>query len=202
MVGSLLSTWIHYQVLSIPLSPFITFQTEKDELQVDSGKAQEEFAVILERNIFNAQKTQIELPTSLPEEEFVAQINTDGEAVEHTRLNIALAGTMIYGERDSFAFISKKDSLNKYVIYGIGECFHAKTILRDEKCVKESVKILKIRDRWVLILYQEKKSLCGWSALLIPEKQRNLLLYQINPRTKLFHHRKQQLLLFQQRDMF
>ncbi len=157
MVGSLLSTWIHYQVLSIPLSPLITFQTEKDELLVDSGKAQEEFAVILERNIFNAQKTQIELPTSLPEEEFVAQINTDGEAVEHTLLNIALAGTMIYGERDSFAFISKKDSLNKYVIYGIGECFHAKTILRDEKCVKESVKILKIRDRWVLILYQEKK---------------------------------------------
>lgn len=157
MVGSLLSTWIHYQVLSIPLSPFITFQTEKDELLVDSGKAQEEFTVILERNIFNAQKTQIELPTSLPEEEFVAQINTDGEVVEHTRLNIALAGTMIYGERDSFAFISKKDSLNKYVIYGIGECFHAKTILRDEKCVKESVKILKIRDRWVLILYQEKK---------------------------------------------
>jgi len=157
MVGSLLSTWIHYQVLSIPLSPLITFQTEKDELLVDSGKAQKEFAVILERNIFNAQKTQIELPTSLPEEEFVAQINTDGEAVEHTLLNIALAGTMIYGERDSFAFISKKDSLNKYVIYGIGECFHAKTILRDEKCVKESVKILKIRDRWVLILYQEKK---------------------------------------------
>ena len=156
-MGSLLSTWIHHQVLSIPLSPLRTFQTEKDKLLVDSGKAQKEFAVILERNIFNAQKTEIELATSLPEEEFDNENTADGEAVEHTRLAIALAGTMIYGERNSFAFISKKDSINKYVIYGIGECFHAKTIQRDEECAKGSVKVLKIKDRWVLILYQGTK---------------------------------------------
>ena len=154
MAGSLLSTWLHHQVLSIPVSPPRTFQIETDKLPVDSGKAQKEFAVILERNIFNAQKTEIELPPTLPEKEIIIQETSDGEIVEHTRLAIVLAGTMIYGKRNSFAFISHKDSLNKYLIYGIGECFHAKTIQRDEDCAEESVKVLKIKDRWVLILYQ------------------------------------------------
>ena len=111
----------------------------------------------MERNIFNAQKTEIELPPLLPEPEIIAPETTDGEAVEHTRLAIALAGTMIYGGKSSFAFISKKDSLHKYVIYGIGECFDAKTILREKECGSESVKVLDIRDRWVLILYKETK---------------------------------------------
>jgi type II secretion system protein C len=157
MAGSLLSTWLHHQVLSIPVLSPRTFQIETAKLPVDSGKAQKEFAVILERNIFNAQKTEIELPPTLPEEEIIIEETTDGETVEHTRLAIALAGTMIYGEQNSFAFISKKDSLNKYLIYGIGECFHAKTIKRDEECAEESVKVLKIKDRWVLILYQGEK---------------------------------------------
>ena len=147
MAGSLLSTWLHHQVLSIPVLSPRTFQIETAKLPVDSGKAQKEFAVILERNIFNAQKTEIELPPTLPEEEIIIEETTDGETVEHTRLAIALAGTMIYGEQNSFAFISKKDSLNKYLIYGIGECFHAKTIKRDEECAEESVKVLKIKDR-------------------------------------------------------
>jgi membrane-associated protease RseP (regulator of RpoE activity) len=64
---------------------------------------------------------------------------------------------MIYGAKSSFAFISKKDSLNKYVIYGIGECFDAKTILREKECGSESVKLLDIKDRWILILYKETK---------------------------------------------
>ena len=157
LAGSLLSTWLHHQVLSIPASTPRTFQIETDKLPVDSGKPQKEFAAILERNIFNAEKTEIELAPSLPEEEIITQETADGETVEHTRLSIALSGTMIYGEQNSFAFISKKDSLNKYVIYGIGECFHAKTIERDEECAEESVKVLKIKDRWVLILYQETK---------------------------------------------
>ncbi|MEC8940772.1 MAG: hypothetical protein VYC92_07605, partial [SAR324 cluster bacterium] len=78
MAGSLLSTWLHHQVLSIPVSPPRTFQIETEKLTIDSGKAQKEFAVILERNIFNAQKTEIELATSLPEEEFDNENTTDG----------------------------------------------------------------------------------------------------------------------------
>ena len=157
MAGSLLSTWLHHQVLSIPVLPSRTFQFETDKLPLDSGKTQKEFALILERNIFNAQKNEIKLTPSFPEEENLTQENVDGEIVKHTGLAIALAGTMIYGERNSFAFISKKDSLNKYVIFGIGECFDGKTIQRDEECAEESVKVLKIKDRWVLILYQGTK---------------------------------------------
>ncbi len=64
---------------------------------------------------------------------------------------------MIYGAKNSFAFISKKDSLHKYVIYGIGECFNAETVRRDKDCSPDSVKVMGIKDRWVLIRYQGKK---------------------------------------------
>jgi type II secretion system protein C len=179
LAGSLLSTWLHHQVLSIPASTPRTFQIETYKLPVDSGKPQKEFAAILERNIFNAEKTEIELAPSLPDE-IITQEAADGETVEHTLLSIALAGTMIYGEQNSFAFISKKDSLNKYVIYGIGDCFHAKTIERDEECAEESVKVLKIKDRWVLILYQGTKQALwmisavtsGKAAVFVPQPKK------------------------------
>ena len=157
MGGSLLSTWLQKEVLSISVSSPESYQIQTEELPRDSGKSINFFEVILERNIFNAQKTEIELPPLLPEPEIIALETSDEEAVEHTRLAIALAGTMIYGAKSSFAFISKKESLHKYVIYGIGECFNAKTILREKECNSESVKVLDIKDRWVLILYKETK---------------------------------------------
>ncbi|MDP7606406.1 MAG: PDZ domain-containing protein [SAR324 cluster bacterium] len=157
MGGSLLSTWLQKEVLSISVSLPESYQIQTEKLPTDSGKSIKSFEVILERNIFNAQKIEIELPPLLPEPEIIVPETTDEEAVEHTRLAIALAGTMIYGAKSSFAFISKKDSLHKYVIYGIGECFDAKTILREKECGSESVKLLDIKDRWVLILYKETK---------------------------------------------
>ena len=157
MGGSLLSTWLQKEVLSISVSPPESYQIRTEKLPIDSGKSIKSFEVILERNIFNAQKTEIELPPLLPEPEIIAPETTDEEAVEHTQLALALAGTMIYGAKSSFAFISKKDSLHKYVIYGIGECFDAKTILREKECGSESVKVLDIKDRWVLILHKETK---------------------------------------------
>ena len=157
MGGSLLSTWLQKEVLSISVSSPESYQIQTEELPRDSGKSINFFEVILERNIFNAQKTEIGLPPLLPEPEIIALETSDEEAVEHTRLAIALAGTMIYGAKSSFAFISKKESLQKYVIYGIGECFNAKTILREKECNSESVKVLDIKDRWVLILHKETK---------------------------------------------
>jgi len=157
MGGSLLSTWLQKEVLSISVSLPESYHIQTEKLPTDSGKSIKSFEVILERNIFKAQKTEIELPPLLPEPEIIVPETTDEEAVEHTRLAIALAGTMIYGAKSSFAFISKKDSLHKYVIYGIGECFDAKTILREKECGSESVKLLDIKDRWVLILYKETK---------------------------------------------
>ena len=157
MGGSLLSTWLQKEVFSISVSSPESYQIQTEKLPRDSGKSINFFEVILERNIFNAQKTEIGLPPLLPEPEIITLETSDEEAVEHTRLAIALAGTMIYGAKSSFAFISKKESLNKYVIYGIGECFNAKTILREKECNSESVKVLDIKDRWVLILHKETK---------------------------------------------
>jgi len=78
---------------------------------------------------------------------------------------------MIYGAKNSFAFISKKDSLHKYVIYGIGECFNAETVQRDKDCMPDSVKVMGIKDRWVLIRYQGKKqALWMVSAVTVGEK--------------------------------
>jgi len=154
--GALLSTWLKQQILSTQVSPSGTYKNGIEKLPADPGKSQKTFEVILERNIFDAQKTEIELPPPLPEPETVTSETVFEETVERTKLAIALAGTMIYGAKNSFAFISKKDSLHKYVIYGIGDCFNAETVRRDKDCSTDSVKVLGIKDRWVLIQYQGK----------------------------------------------
>ena len=184
MGGSILSTWLQKEVLSISVSPPESYQIQTDKLPIDSGKSIKSFEVILERNIFNAQKTEIELPPILPEPEIIAPETTDEEAVEHTRLAIALAGTMIYGAKSSFAFISKKDSLHKYVIYGIGECFDAKTILREKECGSESVKVLDIKDRWVLMLHRETKQALWMVSPNAVEEEVSAAVQQKNVQTK------------------
>ena len=184
MGGSLLSTWLQKEVLSISVSPPGSYQIQTEKLPIDSGKSIKYFEVILERNIFNAQKTEIELPPLLPEPEIIVPETTDEEAVEHTRLAIALAGTMIYGAKSSFAFISKKDSLHKYVIYGIGECFDAKTILREKECDSESVKVLDIKDRWVLILHKETKQALRMVSPVSEEVSAAVQPKNVQPKTK------------------
>ncbi|MDG1860350.1 MAG: hypothetical protein P8J49_01965, partial [SAR324 cluster bacterium] len=62
MGGSLLSTWLQKEVLSISVSLPESYQIQTEKLPIDSGKSIKSFEVILERNIFNAQKTEIELP--------------------------------------------------------------------------------------------------------------------------------------------
>ena len=185
MGGSLLSTWLQKEVLSISVSLPESYQIQTEKLPIDSGKSIKSFEVILERNIFNAQKIEIEIPPLLTEPEIIVPETTDEEAVEHTRLAIALAGTMIYGAKSSFAFISKKDSLHKYVIYGIGECFDAKTILREKECGSESVKLLDIKDRWVLILYKEtKQALWMVSPVDVEEVSAAVQPKNVQPKTK------------------
>ena len=185
MGGSLLSTWLQNEVLSISVSPPESHEIQVEKLPIDSGKSIKSFELILERNIFNDKKTEIELPPLLPEPEIIAPETTDEEGVEHTRLAIALAGTMIYGAKSSFAFISKKDSLHKYVIYGIGECFDAKTILREKECGAESVKVLDIKDRWVLILHKEtKQALWMVSPIDVEEVSATVQPKNVKPKTK------------------
>jgi len=173
MLGALLSSWINNQMMSLPYLPSRSSEFEKQTILKDIGEPKQSFQEILERNIFNAQKTEIDTPVSVQEDDIILSKNIEGEdiknsftedletkheeEIENTQLAIALAGTMIYSKKNSFAFISKKESLNKYVIFGIDECFHAKTIQREKNCLSDSVKVLQIKDRWVLILYQGKK---------------------------------------------
>ena len=156
--GSLLSTWMHYEVVSFSESipRRSTIITEK--LPFDPGKSEDSFNIILERNVFNAQKNEVELPDE-PQPELVLR-NTENlgeEMVEQTSLALALTGTMIYGPKTSFAFISKKNNLQNYVIFGIGDCFHANSSNHDVECTEGSVKVLEIKDRWVLLLHNGKK---------------------------------------------
>ena len=155
VVGSLLSTWLDHQVLSFSDSTPGRFKIVAYKLPTDPGKSEDYFSVILERNIFNAQKKEIELPDE-PQPVLVPN-TTETEVkgmVEQSSLALVLTGTMIYGTKTSFAFISKNDNLQNYVIFGIGDCFKLNTIRHDDKCSEGSVKVLEIKDRWVLLLYK------------------------------------------------
>ena len=153
-----MSTWLHHEVLSLSDSTPGRSTIATENLPIDSGKDEDYFSVILERNVFNAQKTEVELPDEPPPELVLKTTEIEDEGmVEQTNLALALTGTMIYGPKTSFAFISKKDNLQNYVIFGIGDCFNANTIQHDDECTEVSVKVLEIKDRWVLLLHNGKK---------------------------------------------
>ena len=156
--GSLLSTWMHYEGESFSETMPRKSAIIADKLPFDPGKSEDYFKIVLERNVFNAQKKEVELPDE-PQPELVLRTteNVEEEMVEQTSLALALTGTMIYGPKTSFAFISKKNNLQNYVIFGIGDCFHANTSHHDVECAKDSVKVLEIKDRWVLLLHNGKK---------------------------------------------
>tara|TARA_B100001996_G_scaffold130314_1_gene99047 strand:+ start:163 stop:1197 length:1035 start_codon:yes stop_codon:yes gene_type:complete len=156
--GSLLSTWLHHEVLSLTESTSGRFTIRTDKLPFDPGKPEDSFSVILERNVFNAKKNEVELSDETLPDLVPKTTETEGEVmVEQTSLALALTGTMIYGPKTSFAFISKKNNLQNYVIFGIGDCFNANTNQHDYECTQDSVKVLEIRDRWVLLLHNGKK---------------------------------------------
>ena len=122
--GSILSTWLHHEVLSLSDSKLGKYTIATESLPIDAGKAEDFFSIILERNVFNAQKNEVELPDEPPPDLVLKSTETEVEGmVEQTSLALALTGTMIYGPKTSFAFISKKDDLKNYVIFGIGDCF-------------------------------------------------------------------------------
>lgn len=167
-----MSTWLHHQVLSFSDSSSGRYTITTENLPLDPGKAEDSFSVILERNVFNAQKNEIELSDEPPPDLVLKTTETEGEGmVEQTSLALALTGTMIYGPKTSFAFISKKDNLKNYVIFGIGDCFNANIIRHDDDCKDGSVKVLDIKDRWVLLLHNGKKQAL-WMRNTVPAAKR------------------------------
>ena len=94
--GSILSTWLHHEVLSLSDSTSGRYTIATETLPIDSGKSEDSFSVILERNVFNAQKNEVELPDEPPPNLVLETTETEGEGmVEQTSLALSLTGTMI-----------------------------------------------------------------------------------------------------------
>ena len=68
MFGALMSTWLHYELISPPDIKISSKKFINEKLPKDFGKSKESFDIILDRNIFNAQKTEIESPEILNED--------------------------------------------------------------------------------------------------------------------------------------
>ena len=164
-----MSTWLHHEVRSLSDSKPGRYKIATENLPIDSGKSEDSFSLILERNVFYAQKTEVELPDEPPPELVLKTTEIKDEGmVEQTNLALALTGTMIYGPKTSFAFISKKDNLQNYVIFAIGDCFSANAIQHDDECTEGSVKLLEIKDRWVLLLHKGNNQAL-WMRNSIPD---------------------------------
>ena len=159
LMGGLGGELLYWQIMKIPVTSISPASHASTSITPDQGQKRERFQVITARNVFNAQKTEVYVPPpeqeSLPEQEEKAPEIKD--EIEPTKLQIALTGTMIYGKESSFAFISQQSNLNKYNIYQIGDCFHPQTVKRDKECNEDSVKVLEITDRRVVILHRGKK---------------------------------------------
>ncbi len=159
LMGSLGGELLYWQILNIPVSSIAPASHVSTSISPDQDQKRERFQIITDRNVFDAQKTEVYVPPPEPEpvpeqEEKAPEIN---DQIEPTKLQIALTGTMIYGKGSSFAFISQQSNLNQYNIYQIGDCFHPQTVKRDKECNEDSVKVLEITDRRVVILHRGKK---------------------------------------------
>ena len=53
-----MSTWLHHEVLSLSGSTSGRYEITTEKLPIDLGKSEDFFSVILERNVFNAQKNE------------------------------------------------------------------------------------------------------------------------------------------------
>ena len=76
-----MSTWLHHEVLSLKDSTSGIFTLATENLPIDSGKAEDSFSVILERNVFNAQKNEVELPDEPPTDLILKTTETEGEVM-------------------------------------------------------------------------------------------------------------------------
>ena len=91
-----MSTWLHHEVLSLSDSTLGRYIIATENLPIDSGKAEDSFSVILERNVFNARKNEVELLDEPPPDLVLETTETEVDGiVEQTSLALALTGTMI-----------------------------------------------------------------------------------------------------------
>ncbi len=153
-VGTLGAEWIRQQTLKLPQpAPVQTLKPAPPP--EDRGKGQQAFAPILDQNVFRAQKQEAPLPPPPP---VVVQQEqpTESQALPRTNLNVALTGTMIFGPRNAFAFISPRNQLGNYRIFELGECFDPNTVA-PSICTPGTVQVLEVMDREVVLVFRDQK---------------------------------------------
>ena len=159
LAGSIGGELLYWQILRMPVSSLSPGTYSSASISPDQEQKRERFKAIEERNVFNAQKTEVYVPPPEPEPVQVEEEPKEEiqEEIAPTKLQIALTGTMIYGKNNAYAFISQQNNLNQYTIYQRGDCFHPQTVKRDKECNEDNVKVLEIEDRRVVIMHRGKK---------------------------------------------
>lgn len=160
-VGMVGSQRIQQAVLDLPVPP----QSQRTQAAVVAPKDQQrslgEFRQTLESNVFHAQKKEQPKPKPQPvpdpPKQAIAEPQPTVEVAPPTQLDLAVSGTMIYGPKSSFAFISRRGKLEQYSVYQVGECIDPQNYRPDEECKSGSIRIVEIRDREVLIEHQGRK---------------------------------------------
>ena len=127
----------------------------------DQQRPYEEFTTTLDSNVFHAQKKEQPKPPPQPAPVQPEQASGEPQPVVEvappTQLDLAVSGTMIYGPKSSFAFISRKGKLEQYSVYQVGECIDPENYRPDEDCKAGSIRVVEIRDREVLIEHEGHK---------------------------------------------
>ena len=163
LAGTVGASFLRQQILLFPVSSSKPHTASKAAALEDIPQDQDEFSDILVRNIFEAQRKEVEIaPLPLappPENEIVTEEpKVKEEAVAITSLKLSLSGTML-SSNYAFAFISAKGNLRNYTIFSVGDCFRPKTVRADPTCNSTSVKIFSIEDRKVILLHQGRKEI-------------------------------------------
>ncbi len=152
-VGTLGAEWIRQQTLQLP-PPAPAQNLKPAPPPQDSGKSQQAFAPILDQNVFRAQKQEAPLPPVPPPTS--DPTTPDTQVIPQTNLNVALTGTMIFGPKNAFAFISSRNQLANYRIYELGECFDPNSVTPTD-CTPGTVKVLEVMDREVVLVFRDQK---------------------------------------------
>lgn len=145
-LGYLTGQLLRRELLNAPVGSAQVRVPEKLPLPQDVARKKEEFAGILERNIFQAQRQKKPLRPLIPP----SDLRVSG-------LQLELKGTMVgKTPKESYAFLASVVS-GQQKVFGVGECFRVQGLKAEQGCSPESVKLTQILNRQVALLHQNKE---------------------------------------------
>lgn len=157
-LGNLGGNLVQFAIQSLPLPPPSPIRQKSVRPERDAGEPENSFTNILDKNIFDAQRKKIDKP--LPS----GPTKNEPLAPKVTSLRLSLVGTMIY-DNTAFAFISKKGKLRNYIVFQEGDCFTPNDVKPDDQCGQNSVQLVNINDREVVLLHRNRKEILQMEEL-------------------------------------